>query len=346
MPPNITILLPPSEGKAPGGTGPPWEPGRGALPGLDRARARVVRAAGRAVRESPTLPAIERYTGVLYKELAYATLPTATRRRIDRSVLIASGLLGVVALRDPGPRPPAQDVGVAPEARQRLSTWWRPQLTAALAERLAGAVVWDLLPAEHAAAWSPEVIAVRRRITVRFADVNGATVAHWNKLLKGALVRHVLDHAHHRPPRPRRLGAPLRVPPRPEALRPHRARRDGRPRRAAIAAALEVFGYFRSSTMVAQASSDTASLPAGVAAVGVAGAPGSCRRPARAHRCRRPGSRARRACAPTARRAARGRSSSVRRTCGQDTTPKHCGRRLGRDCSLRTRRHYFPVTFQ
>jgi uncharacterized protein len=194
VPPNITILLPPSEGKAPGGTGPPWEPGRGALPDLDRARARVVRAAGRAVRESPTLPAIERYTGVLYKELAYASQSAATRRRIDHSVLIASGLLGVVAPRDPVPDHRLKMSASLPRIG-KLSTWWRPQLTAALGERLAGAVVWDLLPNEHAAAWSPEVVAVRRRITVRFADANGAAVAHWNKLLKGALVRHVLDHA-------------------------------------------------------------------------------------------------------------------------------------------------------
>ena len=33
---------------------------------------------------------------------------------------------------------------------------------------------------------------VRRRVTVRFLDREGRTVSHWNKLLKGALVRHLL----------------------------------------------------------------------------------------------------------------------------------------------------------
>ena len=31
-----------------------------------------------------------------------------------------------------------------------------------------------------------------RRVTVRFQDRHGRTVSHWNKLLKGALVRHIL----------------------------------------------------------------------------------------------------------------------------------------------------------
>jgi cytoplasmic iron level regulating protein YaaA (DUF328/UPF0246 family) len=72
-----------------------------------------------------------------------------------------------------------------------MSTFWRPRLTAALADRLAGRVVWDLLPNEHAAAWDPAQVAVARRITVRFVTAQDTTVSHWNKLLKGSLVRHL-----------------------------------------------------------------------------------------------------------------------------------------------------------
>ena len=60
-------------------------------------------------------------------------------------------------------------------------------------------MVWDLLPNEHAAAWNPSVTG--RRVRVRFLEdvvKNGertlVTVSHWNKLLKGALVRHVVEH--------------------------------------------------------------------------------------------------------------------------------------------------------
>ncbi len=77
----------------------------------------------------------------------------------------------------------------------RLGTWWRPPITDALAELVDGRRVWNLLPNEHDAAWTaPEGAALA---TVKFyderADGSLATVSHWNKLLKGALVRLLLD---------------------------------------------------------------------------------------------------------------------------------------------------------
>ncbi len=190
----VALLLPPSEGKAPDGSGPPWRPGTCALPELDGPRAEVLHAldpTGRGVAAAPTLPALERYTGVLYKELDAGTLTAPARRRLGATTLIASGLWGLVAPVDPIP-----DHRLKMSARLdplgRLAAWWRPQLTAALADRLDRRVVWDLLPQEHAAAWDPTRVACRRRITVRFTTADGRTVSHWNKLLKGALVRHLV----------------------------------------------------------------------------------------------------------------------------------------------------------
>ncbi|HET6954045.1 MAG TPA: peroxide stress protein YaaA [Acidimicrobiales bacterium] len=185
------ILLPPSEGKAPGGRGRPWRPGTGVLPELDGARATVLAALGDGVDGRPTRPAVERYTGVLYRELDWASLPAPAKALGSRTVLIASGLWGVSAPRDPLPDYRLK-MGASLPPLGRLSAWWRPRLTAALAGRLAGRVVWDLLPHEHAAAWLPGDVPARRRVTVRFVDREGRTVSHWNKLLKGALVRHLL----------------------------------------------------------------------------------------------------------------------------------------------------------
>jgi uncharacterized protein len=185
------ILVPPSAGKAPGGRGRPWRAGAGVLPELDEARAAVLDALGDGVAGAPTRPAIERYTGVLYGQLDWPSLPSAAKGLGTRTVLIASALGGVVGPRDPVPAHRlAMTDRLAPLGR--LSAWWRPRLTAALAGRLAGRLVWDLLPNEHAAAWSPAEVPVARRVTVRFVDRNGRTVSHWNKLLKGALVRHLL----------------------------------------------------------------------------------------------------------------------------------------------------------
>jgi uncharacterized protein len=185
------ILIPPSAGKASGGRGAPWRPGASVLPALDEARAAVLAALGDGVAAAPTRPAIERYTGVLYGQLDWRSLPPAAKRLGSRTVLIASALGGVVAPRDPVPAHRlAMTDRLAPLGR--LSGWWRPHLTAALTDHLAGRLVWDLLPAEHAAAWTPAAVPLARRVTVRFVDRNGRTVSHWNKLLKGALVRHLL----------------------------------------------------------------------------------------------------------------------------------------------------------
>lgn len=219
------ILLPPSERKAPGGSGPPWAPGTTRLAELDEARERVLAALARAlrgsaadrqallgvsgdalaeavaadhqVRSSPTCPAIERYTGVLYDALDARTLPATSRRRLARQVLVLSGLFGAVAPTDPIPTYKLK-MGASLPGLGRLAPFWRPHLDAALAPLSARRTVWNLLPGEHAAAWTAPGRAACE-VRVRFLDEverggerRLTTVSHWNKLLKGALVRHLL----------------------------------------------------------------------------------------------------------------------------------------------------------
>ena len=211
------ILIPPSEGKAPGGTGPAWAPGSMSFPELDVRRARVAKAVAtamsrrdvgdllgvkgvalaaardtnRAVLDAPTMPAIERYTGVLYDELRWSTLPAAHRRHGERQIVIFSAVWGLVSPTDAIP-----DYKLKMGARLGrlgiLSTWWRPALTDALGSP---PMTWNLLPNEHASAYR----GTGDQVVVRFLDdVERAgrrqliTVSHWNKQLKGALVRHLL----------------------------------------------------------------------------------------------------------------------------------------------------------
>jgi uncharacterized protein len=225
VPQPVLILVPPSEGKAKGGDGPSWAAGTSQFDALDRPRRTVMAAlqkglgedpaallgvkgdalaaavrADRAVRRSPTMPAIERFSGVLYDALDARTLSARARRRLDDRVVILSGLFGALGPADPIPDHRLKMSASLPGVG-KLSTFWRPHLDAALAPRIAGATVWDLLPNEHAAAWSggPSDGRTGRRIVVRFLDDverDGerrlVTVSHWNKLLKGALVRHLL----------------------------------------------------------------------------------------------------------------------------------------------------------
>ena len=225
--PSPLILLPPSEGKAPGGDGPCWGSASMSID-LDGRRSQVAGALGRAMRanavergrllgvkgdalaaattanrtvlESPTMAAIDRYSGVLYGALEASTLGAAARRRMDRSVVIFSGLWGLVCPTDPIPDYKLK-MGASLPGLDKLSTWWRPAIDEALDARLGTRrrVVWNLLPNEHDAAWSGISEDSRHRVcSVRFLEPgrNGELVAvsHWNKLLKGALVRFLLEN--------------------------------------------------------------------------------------------------------------------------------------------------------
>ena len=227
------ILLPPSEGKADGGTGKAVqiaslsfnqleeqrttlraalgaamkgkEPGRAKLLGVKGSALAAATAANLDVLSSPTRPAIERYTGVLYDALDVASLSTQDRKRLGKQVLIFSGLWGIVRPDDLIPDYKLK-MGATLAPVGKLSTWWREPLTAALASTVSGTVVWNLLPKEHDNAWAPFAPAHSSSVpsaifSVKFLDegkpVKGersfTTVNHWNKLLKGALVRFILE---------------------------------------------------------------------------------------------------------------------------------------------------------
>ena len=214
----VLVLLPPSETKRGGGDGPPLRLDRLAHPELNPLRAELVDelvklaaepAAARAALglsaqqdaevarnaelwTAPTVPALHRYTGVLYDALDHRSLSAAHRRRFDASVVIFSGLWGAVVPGDPIPDYKLK-MGAALAPLGKLSTWWRKPLSARLAALAAGRHVWNLLPNEHALAWDPP--AGLEQWTVRFLERrNGkvTTVSHDNKSLKGALVRYLL----------------------------------------------------------------------------------------------------------------------------------------------------------
>jgi len=221
------ILLPPSEGKATGGTGVAWTSGAMAVD-LDAERRKVISAlatamrgreadrakllgvtgqtladataADRMITKSPTLPAIERYTGVLYDALDHGSLTAAQRTRLAASVVIVSGLWGAVMPTDPVPAYRLKMSATLPKLG-KLSAWWREPLTDALVALGRGRPIWNLLPKEHDAAWAPP--ADREQSVVRFLDrrSDGSLVAvsHDNKSLKGALVRYLVAHPNAEP---------------------------------------------------------------------------------------------------------------------------------------------------
>jgi hypothetical protein len=210
----LVVLLPPSEGKAPGGDGPGWAPSDGAFGDLAPQRTRVHNALKRAkggtakalgakgdlLRSAkganlgavggPTLPAHERFTGVVWGHLDPASLEPAARRRAAEGVLVLSALLGLTAWDDPVPDFRLKLSASLPPIGN-LATFWRAPLSAALNDRLTDHTVIDLLPNEHRAAWSPEPDRYDlRRPALLFGD--GRPAGHAGKAAKGLLARALL----------------------------------------------------------------------------------------------------------------------------------------------------------
>ncbi|MFD0772813.1 peroxide stress protein YaaA [Streptomonospora algeriensis] len=222
----MLILLPPSEGKAVHGDGPPLDPAALTLPEIAQAREEVMArlhelcrrpeedareilglsaAQGEAVRrnraltEAPTLRAADLYTGVLYDRLALpGLLDSAAADRTAESVLIFSGLWGVLA---PGDRVPPYRLSMAvrlPGAGP-LGAFWRAQLSDLLEKRAEGRVVVDCRSSTYAAAWRPRGTTAERTVSVRVLRETGtgaaatrSVVSHMAKAARGAVAHSLL----------------------------------------------------------------------------------------------------------------------------------------------------------
>jgi cytoplasmic iron level regulating protein YaaA (DUF328/UPF0246 family) len=216
------LLLPPSEGKAldseqsshrkGGRTNDGWDPGDGAFGSLAPQRLAIVEALGAAgggserllgvkgphlmraqsanstLPGAPTLPAWQRYTGVVWDHLDPATLSAVARRRI----VVVSGLLGLVRGDDPVPDYRLKMSANLPPMG-KLSTWWRDDLTEALCKASRRKVIIDLLPQEHSAAWMPgNLPRSAQGVKVSLIDRSGRPGGHFAKAAKGELARAIL----------------------------------------------------------------------------------------------------------------------------------------------------------
>jgi cytoplasmic iron level regulating protein YaaA (DUF328/UPF0246 family) len=212
------ILLPPSEGKAEGGaTKSAWKPSSGTfgrqlgdqrtdiaqrlalIKGGDSTLLGVkgdllvrATAANRTLVGAPTLPAWQRYTGVVWDHLDIATLSAPQRTRALNNIVVVSGLLGLVRAADPVP-----DYRLKMGARLApfgtLSKWWMAHVSSTLEEFAGSLIVVDLLPQEHRAALDKSLCASPTWRRVSLNERSGAAGGHDAKAAKGRLARHLLQ---------------------------------------------------------------------------------------------------------------------------------------------------------
>lgn len=207
----MKILLPPSETKRPGGAGAPLDLASLALPSLraqrssaidalvalaaDESAARRVlklseRQAGdiahnRMLRTAPTMPAVDRYTGVLFDALDATSLSTSSRRWLAEHVWIHSAPFGPVGALDGIPTY-RLSAGTSVSGIPALRRHWAEATSAAIAES-GPSFVLDLR-SEAYVALGPVPASVRSSY-VRVVTGEGRALNHFNKKSKGLLVR-------------------------------------------------------------------------------------------------------------------------------------------------------------
>lgn len=198
----MLIVLPPSETKAPGGTDAPMSL---SFPSLDPVRTSLIdvltatdvdtqmselkipagkRAEAeenRELRTAPVMPAIQRYTGVLYDALDAATLsPDALSR-----LAVGSALFGVVRAGDLIPR--YRVSGGSKVGGKTMKAWWGTSVTDVLGEQ--GFVV-DMRSGAY-----QQLGPVAGSLAVRVEQAaTGKVVSHFNKQYKGELARTLAPH--------------------------------------------------------------------------------------------------------------------------------------------------------
>ncbi|MGH3647121.1 MAG: YaaA family protein [Micromonosporaceae bacterium] len=201
----MLVLLPPSETKADGGDGPPLDLDALSFPQLTPVRRKLADALvaladdvpaslaalglterqtaevtrNRALRTSPTLPALCRYTGVLYDALDVPGMSRAERRRAEARLAVGSALFGVVRGADAIPAYRLSGGSVLPSVGP-LRGLWRPALEPALAET---DLLIDLRSGVYANLGAPD-----NAVTVRVVDAEKRlAISHFNKAHKGRL---------------------------------------------------------------------------------------------------------------------------------------------------------------
>jgi cytoplasmic iron level regulating protein YaaA (DUF328/UPF0246 family) len=209
----VLVLLPPSETKRAGGDGPPLRLDRLSFSELDPVRKALLdevvdlsadpeasRSAlglspkqdaeighNAALLAAPTMPAIDRYTGVLYDALDIGSLRGAGAVRARQRLAVGSALFGLLRADDPVPAYRLSATSKLPGSAS-LAVRWRPVLEPVLTDIADRELVVDLRSGSYAALGRLPA-AVRVDVLAEHPDGRRTVISHFNKAHKGRLAR-------------------------------------------------------------------------------------------------------------------------------------------------------------
>lgn len=223
----MLIILPPSETKAHGGNAAPLDFDSLSYPALNSIRRDIAgilsslpvdeamavlglseklrgeAESNKRIFTSPTMPAIERYTGVLYDALDAATLSEAARLRLA----VGDALFGIVGAEDPIPH--YRLSGATKLEGRTMRSRWGSSISDVLNKLIhQGELVVDMRSGTYR-----QLGTARPAVTVRVEsmqpDGSRKVVSHFNKHFKGQLARILAsaEDATHNGPAPRKASS-------------------------------------------------------------------------------------------------------------------------------------------
>jgi uncharacterized protein len=217
----MLILLPPSEGKQTPSSGPRLAWAKLSFAELTSTRREVADALvklssgpaakarttlgisarqddelerNRTLLTSPTAPASEIYSGVLYDALDLATLDARSRKRAASDIAIASALFGLLRVTDRIPAYRLSGDTTLPGIG-RLAATWRGPVAEAIRTAAGRGIVLDLRSSAYVALGPVPPDLAERTAVARVLQEKGGKrtiVSHHNKATKGRIVRGLL----------------------------------------------------------------------------------------------------------------------------------------------------------
>jgi uncharacterized protein len=140
-----------------------------------------------ALRTAPTLPAIRRYTGVLYDALDIDSLSGAEAMRARARLVIGSALFGLLRADDQVPAYRLSATSKLP-TKPTLAVRWRPLLDPLLTELATENLIVDLRSGSYVAL-GRTLTAIRVNVLTEHPDGRRSVVTHFTKAHKGRLAR-------------------------------------------------------------------------------------------------------------------------------------------------------------
>ena len=145
------------------------------------------------IETGPVLPAIHRYSGVMYNAIWYEELSEDGQRFFDEHILILSGLYGILRPQD------AIANYKLPIDTKWLRQWWWDRITDILLQQHEAStddlIIVDLLSGAYSKMLNQKLLreAGVRYVQVEFVRPDGSKYTHWVKKVKGQQVREWME---------------------------------------------------------------------------------------------------------------------------------------------------------